>query len=99
KSENSGLTAFTVSFENKYYEIMNYLLEHGANIDEKDNESSTPLMSASGVGNINSVKFLIEHGANINEKDMYEWTALMYASAKGHFPVVKYLIEHGANIN
>ena len=99
KSKNSGYTAFRVAYENKYYDLMNYLLEHGANIDEKDNEGSTALMSASVIGNVKAVEFLIEHGANVNEKDMYDWTALMLASEKGHFNVVKYLFEHGANVN
>ncbi|EAX92679.1 hypothetical protein TVAG_439070 [Trichomonas vaginalis G3] len=45
-----------------------YLLSHGANINEKDNLSETALHSAAGKSNKDMIEFLLSHGANILEK-------------------------------
>jgi ankyrin repeat protein len=58
----------------------------------------TPLMTASRVGSLATVKTLIEAGAKIDSKDERRGqTAVMWAAAEGQADVVQELIRAGAN--
>jgi ankyrin repeat protein len=83
------------------------LLEFGANIERKDNQGRTPLMTAMFGGSSNCVKALILGGANIEAKNSNGLTPIMCLDyfqlspqqdqnekAKG----VRALIEAGANL-
>uniref|UniRef100_A0A670JZE6 Uncharacterized protein n=1 Tax=Podarcis muralis TaxID=64176 RepID=A0A670JZE6_PODMU len=48
-----------------YEEVVKLLLNHGANVNAKDNELWTPLHAAATCGHINLVKILIQHGADL----------------------------------
>uniref|UniRef100_U3JSZ8 Protein phosphatase 1 regulatory subunit 16B n=1 Tax=Ficedula albicollis TaxID=59894 RepID=U3JSZ8_FICAL len=48
-----------------YEDIVKLLLNHGANVNAKDNELWTPLHAAATCGHINLVKILIQHGADL----------------------------------
>ena len=66
-------------------EIVQYLVENGANINAKDDDKGrTALMFASRDGHLEVVKYLVESGANINAKTDEGWTALMSASRPRH---------------
>ena len=82
-------------------DIINILLEKGADINAKDNYGRTPLMHAIQYGCSEEViKILLEKGADINAKDNYGWTPLMYAIQYGcSEEVIKILLEKGADIN
>jgi len=53
--------------------LLKYLIEHGANVNQKNEKGSTPLCLACYNGNENIVKYLVKHGANINQRndDLY----------------------------
>ena len=69
-------------------------------INAKDDNSLTPLHSASYNGHTEVVNLLIEKGADINVKDTSRGaTPLHYASENGHTEVVNLLIEKGADIH
>ena len=51
-------------------EIVNFLLEKGANIHQ-DNAGETPLYWAARWGHTEIVKLLLDAGANINQADKY----------------------------
>ena len=60
----------------------------------------TPLMRASGTGQLEEVRSLLKAGADVNAKlDSLGLTALMMAAGAGHLEVVKVLLEAGADPN
>ncbi|KAJ5902932.1 hypothetical protein N7495_003460 [Penicillium taxi] len=79
-------------------EIVEFLIEKGANIEAADVDGKTPLHNASISGFQNIVGFLIEKGANIEAIDKNGETPLHKASTLGKQKVVEFLIENGANI-
>ena len=83
------------------YEIVELLLDEGANIDGRDRQNGgTALIWASKEGNLPIVTLLVESGANVNavtESGMD--TSLHWAAFNGHFEVVKYVVEKGANVD
>ncbi|KAI0281936.1 ankyrin repeat protein, partial [Russula aff. rugulosa BPL654] len=64
-TDSSGFTPLHDASEDGNIEIARVLLEHGANVEVKDNEGRTPLDIASGVlrGQHEIVKLLLEHNA------------------------------------
>eukprot|EP01083_Nonionella_stella_P124130 374604_1 len=63
---NTGLH-WAVHHQNK--ELIDYLLDHGADIDAVRNNGSTPLLMAARDGYLSSVKVLIGRGANVSFVD------------------------------
>ena len=59
----------------------------------------TALMSASYIGDIETVQSLIDAGSEVNASSFFRVTALMAASGSGHDEVAKLLIEKGAEVN
>jgi serine/threonine protein kinase len=85
-------------------EMLELLLEHGANINAKDNSGITPLHAAIQTGNLSITKWLLEHGASINAKNNSGTTPLHYVIQQLAMPydnlgMLKLLLEHGANLN
>ncbi|EAY16869.1 hypothetical protein TVAG_150200 [Trichomonas vaginalis G3] len=79
--------------------LCEYLLSHGANIDEKDIYGDTALHKAAFYNSKETVEILILHGANIDEKDLHGKTALHKAAFYNSKETAELLISLGANIN
>jgi len=45
-----------------------YLIEHGVNVNIEDRHGQTPLFESCLSNDLNSVKSLVDHGADINKK-------------------------------
>lgn len=75
-----------------------YLLEAGVNVNFS-NRGATPLESAAGKGNLETVQFLIENGGLVDGTPDTISSPLNSAIVKGYSDVVFYLIEKGADIN
>jgi ankyrin repeat protein len=81
-------------------DVLKYLLEHGANVNQTRNDGVTPLYMSAQHGNLPVVQYLIDSGANINQPKNDGVTPLYMSSGNGHLPVVQYLVENcGANVN
>src|SRR5581483_5970682 len=81
-------------------EIIQALLEAGADPTRWHPEGETPLMAAARTGKVEAVKLLLAKGSFVNAVDAFqEETALMWASAEGHLEVVKALLAAGADPN
>ena len=76
-----------------------FLVEHGANINERDNKDETPLINACRSGNEGIIKYLVEHGADINKENKWTETPLFISFEEGNDDIVKYLVENGADVN
>ncbi len=79
-------------------EILNYLLDQGANIDFKDQAQSTPLDWAITNNNTDIARILVERGADIEASDEDDYTPLMITVAEGNFDIVRILLDKGSNI-
>jgi ankyrin repeat protein len=80
-------------------EMLEALIEGGADANEELPLGRRPLMLAARSGVVEAVRVLLEHGADPNAKETERGTtALMQAADQGHAEVLAVLIEHGANI-
>ncbi|CAG0881131.1 unnamed protein product [Cyprideis torosa] len=64
-ANEDGLTALHQSCINRNAEMVELLLNHGANVNATDTENWTPLHAAATCGHLELVKLLIEHNANL----------------------------------
>ena len=92
--------------ETKFYwknvnlETIKTLIQTGADLNKKDIDGHTALISASYNGKTKIVKELIEAKVDLNLKSLNTYaTALICASSNGHTEIVKLLIEAKADIN
>ena len=93
---DGGLTPLMVAI---YPEVINLLVEFGADINIQDKYGRTALMLHSFLEITDIVPLLIEKGAEINLKDDEGRTALFYAIWCCKVKVIETLINHGADIN
>ena len=81
-------------------EIMQLLLESGANADTKDRLGRTALIAAVQSRKTEVVAVLLVNGADVNARDLQEGTALLRAAGSfGNPPMVEALIKAGADVN
>ncbi len=80
-------------------EIIEYLLDNGADINAKNNYGWTALIWASRNGHKDIVKLLLDNNADINVQHNNGFKALIWASVNGYEDIVKLLLDNSANIN
>ena len=78
--------------------IVNYLVEHGADINKENEDGETPLFRTCYNGHENIFNYL-EYGANIKKENNYDQTPLYDACKNENENIIKFLVEHGADIN
>ncbi|MBA3954880.1 ankyrin repeat domain-containing protein [Candidatus Dependentiae bacterium] len=96
-----GITALHLAASNDRCEIMEMLIEAGADVNAEDQKSITPLMLAAEDGHKNAVQILVQHKADIEAqaKKHDNSNALQLAAGNGHKEVVELLLQSGARIN
>lgn len=81
-------------------EMMQWLIEQGADIEYMDQFGRTPLNShAAGVSDASAVISLIKLGANVNTKDHQKRTPLHFATSRGSLEKVACLVNAGADVH
>lgn len=92
-----GDTPLHLAASQENVEIIQLLLSHSANPNEKNNQGMTPLMKSSTP---EILKLLVQYGANVNEKDNDGNTAIHHAVFFiGNNDRINTLISLNANIN
>ena len=79
------MKALMESADKGHLDIVDILIEHGADIHDRNDNGHDPLISASIGGHVNVVEFLLSKGANPNDK-----------SNRGHSPT-RFMREDGGN--
>jgi hypothetical protein len=94
------MTALMLAIRSGKFEIVVYLVEHGASVAHTDSEGMTALLWACDEGDITTVKYLLEHGSSLTESSNDGTTALLRAASGGRLQLVRYLhsSECGASI-
>ena len=78
------------------FDIVEFLIEKGINVDTFNAFIESPLRVASDVGNIRVMEKLIDSGANINSVDFLNYTILMNCIANENLEAIQLLLECGA---
>lgn len=94
-----GGTALLVAIEQRRDEVVEYLLSHGANPNDKlaVEPGLTALCMAAQRGYLRILKALLKAGADTEKRAGDGSTALANAAFKGHDDVARELIESGAD--
>ena len=79
--------------------VVSFLLNNGASVNDRDLIDQTPLIVASQHGCKVIVELLLKAGSNIKHKNQQGETALISATQEGHIDVVKILLDTGADVN
>ena len=81
--------------------VFHLLIDHGADIDTRDQDGKTPLHGTVYSSSDDIARTLIEHGADIHVKDNEGSTPLAlaaeWASRRKLVGIARLLIKHGAN--
>lgn len=103
--KGTGMTPLmsAIRYNKNPFEMTQFLLQSGANIQAADNTGMTALHFAAGAinaeGSYRTTQVLLKSGANVNSRGADNLTPLhIAAGAKKHIRTVKLLIEHGSDI-
>jgi len=75
--------------------VVKYLVNHGANMEIKNDKGRTPLYQAVDEGRTDVVKFLVSKGAKVDTKTNDGESILHLAVTKKNLDIVKTLVEDG----
>jgi hypothetical protein len=93
-----SVSALLFAANNGHHDLVETLIDIGADIEDRSNNWKTPLLWASLWGHYRTVEVLINHGANMSVYDIEGMTAVMSATINRHDRVVQLLIDHGAEV-
>uniref|UniRef100_UPI0037E70AB0 ankyrin repeat and SOCS box protein 15b n=1 Tax=Semicossyphus pulcher TaxID=241346 RepID=UPI0037E70AB0 len=79
--------------------ILKLLLRHGAKINTRDGQGTTPLGIAAKYGNAEALELFIMQGGDVNAQASNGGTALCDAAGSGNMDCIKLLLQHRANPN
>ena len=96
-TDNLQMTPLMFASEKGNYELLNYLIDKGADINAATPNKTNVLMLSAYGGNLDVVKRLLDLGLDINERNDYGAAVITYAAYRGHLDIVEYLIEQGAD--
>lgn len=68
-------------------DVVEYLLQSGANVHARDDGGLIPLHNACSFGHAEVVNLLLRHGADPNARDNWNYTPLHEAAIKGKIDV------------
>ena len=68
-------------------DVVEHLLDHGANVHARDDGGLIPLHNACSFGHAEVVQLLLRHGADGNARDNWNYTPLHEAAIKGKIDV------------
>jgi ankyrin repeat protein len=91
-------TPLIIATRHRHPEMVRYLIERGADVNEKGEAWYTPLFVAAHIGDEEIARILLENGARV-EPFGGHGSALNHAAMSGHIGIARSFLEHGADIN
>ena len=82
-----------------YTDIVQFLLDNGADMMIADDNGNFPIHTASNKGQVRCVELLIKKGANVDLLNRKNLTPLHFAVCGDQYETTKLLINYGANVN
>ena len=79
-------------------DMMRFMIEKGARINQPNVRGYTPLHAAADANQLESVRFLVSMGAALNIKNRIGQTALHIAGYRGEPEIASVLLDNGADI-
>jgi ankyrin repeat protein len=79
--------------------LIRQLLDHGAELNTKDQKGFSPLREAVVKRNLEAAALLVERGADLESKCSLGITPLAFAAKSNDLEMARLLIRHGANLN
>ncbi len=80
--------------------LLNWLIDNGANLNHQDKTGFSALHSAAQEKNFEATEILIKKGANLELKDSWGNTPLMRAiNSTTNYKFIELLIQSGANLD
>ena len=96
---SEGFTPLMMASSNNKAEIVNFLIEQGADVNKVYN-GWTALIEAADEGSMESMKHLLNAGAEVNYyASENSPTAITMAASEGNLECLKLLIKNGADMN
>jgi glyoxylase-like metal-dependent hydrolase (beta-lactamase superfamily II) len=97
--DETGRTPLHWACRGVHMEVLQYLIENGADVNARDENSVTPLHSLSYRGESQAMELLIRKGADVEATDDGGLVPLLYAAYGGHEVAAAILIKNGAKVN
>ncbi|HUK87026.1 MAG TPA: ankyrin repeat domain-containing protein [Terriglobales bacterium] len=89
-----------IAARNGHLDIVKFLVEHGARVDQRDNNrKKSALLAAAFKGHYDVVQYVVEKGADLDVQAVNGWTPLHDAAYIGNFQIVKLLVDRGARLD
>jgi ankyrin repeat protein len=95
----NGLTALHVAAQHGHLEVVEALVEKGANVDATTPSGNTPLMLAAVNGHVEVAKWLLAAHASVHAANSNGYTALYAAVDRDSVAMMELLLDAGADKN
>ncbi|XP_046548423.1 protein fem-1 homolog A-like [Haliotis rubra] len=93
-------TPVMVAAANGHKDVVEFLVEHGADLSRVYGGGSSTLHLASFGGHLDVVRYIVaQNKVNINSRGWKKKTPVMVAAEMGEKDVVEFLVEHGAYLS
>ena len=92
-----GATALWCASTGNYVEIVEMLIEAGANVNKPTSTGSTPLRGAAFNEHCNVMEVLIKNGADLNLANVVGQSPLLISVMRGHLKATELLLDKGAD--
>ncbi|XP_033618023.1 2-5A-dependent ribonuclease isoform X2 [Fukomys damarensis] len=99
QEEEGGWTPLHNAIQGGSKDIVDLLLDYGADPHQRKNNGATSFIIAGIEGNVELLRLFLSKGADVNEYDSNGFTAFMEAAEHGNVEALKFLYENGANVN
>ncbi|MCB0536576.1 MAG: ankyrin repeat domain-containing protein [Bacteroidetes bacterium] len=98
--DGASNTLLMIAAKNGYFEMVKYLIEEGANINEINAVGQTALNLSVFFGKNSIANFLVQNGADVNKTDnQFILSPLVAAIRADNLALGKILLQKGADIN
>mmetsp|Transcript_29345 Transcript_29345/g.73861 ORF Transcript_29345/g.73861 Transcript_29345/m.73861 type:complete len:167 (+) Transcript_29345:87-587(+) len=97
-TDPQGKTALHEASRWGHADVIEFLVENGADLSMQADEGTTALHLAAEYGHTDAIRSLVKLGADVNCVDWNEDTPLMSAAGRKQVDAVKVLLELGADI-